>query len=958
MAVPIFLLVVGSLTGRAGADAGCRPLRTIVYAATGSMTVAQAFASDPSPCAEYFVSVPPLAADKTQMRSGVAPEIRALGSSFHALAEVNVTAWQGWVTSTGNSWYQAGVEARTRMDAAGFDVSAGDSWAVNELSSAVRSGAGPSRQNIRDLVHGLYDGDGSEPATRGVVFVSGIGQPTASLGTYKANLESWLQDSGFWGAMNAYVSDFLQESYGDVRDYGVAGADVPTRLGYLNEYLEHVLQLASVSPAAGAAALSYLQSGYAPLANAAWAWSSGFGFTAVPYDQMEDYVSAQVDAVRSYEAGLGWSSDRVGFAWDPSNTLGLSSSDFAGESAALLARLAAAIAASADPAAPGAGACQPPWCTATVDGAAFTGAWSTFSSWTPTGPEFASSPVTVTAGTAGGPMSVETQIGGIVTTLPLDTTIGLSSSSTGGSFSTSPSGPWTATLALTIPAGSNDATFYMRDTQVGNPTVVATIGSQTATQLEIVTAPAAPLALSGAGNTATYAVGGPAVPVDPGLIVTDSQSTTLASATVAISAGSSPGDTLVATTTGTAITASYSAGTLTLSGTDSLADYQAVLQSVRFSGTAASAGTRTVLWTADDNTNTASAETTILYTTAPGAPVGAAAQAADGQATVSFDAPASDGGTPITAYTVTSAPAGLSAGGTGSPITVTGLTDGTSYNFTVTATNAAGTSPPSTSSNSVTPLAPTGSGGGGGGGGGGNAPNLSGSLGGPSTATLGSTVSLTMNIANKGGTAFDTTLTLTTSGLGNLSAQAVWGLGAGCSVTGTTVTCDLASLPTGPAIPVAVITATIAGLPASANASMTTVLADSDPSDNQAAWSVQASQPISAPVTPIEKPPPPIKRAPAKTSKLTVAVRPGAKAGSVRIKGLRKTHLFKSGSSATVIATAKPGWRFRYWASACSGKRHRPTPRCTVTMNRSKTVTAVFVRELARTKRTKKTTGT
>ena len=56
---------------------------------------------------------------------------------------------------------------------------AGDTWAVNELSSAVRVGTGASRQNMRDLVHGLYDGDGGPPA-KGVVFVTGIGQPTAS----------------------------------------------------------------------------------------------------------------------------------------------------------------------------------------------------------------------------------------------------------------------------------------------------------------------------------------------------------------------------------------------------------------------------------------------------------------------------------------------------------------------------------------------------------------------------------------------------------------------------------------------------------------------------------------------------------------------------------------------------------------------------------------------------------
>ena len=386
-------------------------MRAVFYASTDWLPLAQALAANASPCASYYVSVPPLSADKTQMRSGVASQIRALGPSFHALAEVNVSAWQGWVTSTGGSWYQAGVEARTRMAAAGFDLSAGDAWAVNEFSSAVRSGSGATRQNMRDLVHGLFDGSG--PATKGVVFVEGIGQPTVSLSTYKANLESWLQDAGFWGDMSAYMSDFLQENYGDIRDYGVAGADLPTRLGYLNAYLEHELQLASVGPASAAAAQSYLGASYAPLANAAWAWSSGFGYTAAPHDQMEDFVSAQVDAIRSYDASIGWSTDRVGFAWDPSHSLGLSADDFSTETAAIRARLAAAIEASSDPAAPGAGACAPPWCTAAVAGAAFNPAWGTFSTWTPTSLAFASSPQTVTAGTATGAISLQLQIGGM-----------------------------------------------------------------------------------------------------------------------------------------------------------------------------------------------------------------------------------------------------------------------------------------------------------------------------------------------------------------------------------------------------------------------------------------------------------------------------------------------------------------------------------------------------------------
>jgi hypothetical protein len=93
----------------------------------------------------------------------------------------------------------------------------------------------------------------------------------------------------------------------------------------------------------------------------------------------------------------------------------------------------------------------------------------------------------------------------------------------------------------------------------------------------------------------------------------------------------------------------------------------------------------------------------------PDAPTIGTAVAGDAQATVSFTAPSSDGGSVITSYTATSSPGGiietLSQSGSGS-IIVTGLTNGTAYTFTVTATNAIGTSVASGASNSVT-LYPT-----------------------------------------------------------------------------------------------------------------------------------------------------------------------------------------------------------------------------------------------------------
>src|SRR3954447_7086405 len=155
----------------AAASADCAPARAVLYAGTDWLRLATKLAANPSPRAQYFVSVPPLAADKSQPRADQAWRIRALGPAFHALAEINVTGWTAWVGANGGDWHAAGVEARRRMAAAGYDVAAGDTWVVNELSSAVRQGTGAARTNMRAFVRGLYEGDGTSPAARGAVFV-------------------------------------------------------------------------------------------------------------------------------------------------------------------------------------------------------------------------------------------------------------------------------------------------------------------------------------------------------------------------------------------------------------------------------------------------------------------------------------------------------------------------------------------------------------------------------------------------------------------------------------------------------------------------------------------------------------------------------------------------------------------------------------------------------------------
>lgn len=88
----------------------------------------------------------------------------------------------------------------------------------------------------------------------------------------------------------------------------------------------------------------------------------------------------------------------------------------------------------------------------------------------------------------------------------------------------------------------------------------------------------------------------------------------------------------------------------------------------------------------------------------PGAPTSVSATAGNATATVTFVAPAFVGIPPLTGYLATSTPGSLTASGASSPLTVTGLSNGTAYTFDVQATN--GLFGPAGTSGSVTPSAP------------------------------------------------------------------------------------------------------------------------------------------------------------------------------------------------------------------------------------------------------------
>ena len=157
--------------------------------------------------------------------------------------------------------------------------------------------------------------------------------------------------------------------------------------------------------------------------------------------------------------------------------------------------------------------------------------------------------------------------------------------------------PATRTISVQVDDGtapSATATKGIALNAVNDPPVVTTTGT--------------PLAL---------AEGDPATVVDPGVTVTDVDDTDLDGATVSISTGFDAGDVLGFTDTA-AITGTYTAGTgmLALTGTASLAEYQAALRSITFSGTSDTpTAAKVVTFVADDGTTASAAATRDLTVT-------------------------------------------------------------------------------------------------------------------------------------------------------------------------------------------------------------------------------------------------------------------------------------------------------------------------------------------------------
>lgn len=363
------------------------------------LELGQAIADDYSQCAEYFITVLPADGDRTQLRPRARfDEIRALNPRIHPVAEIRWTfppmgGWREWVVGghpdwrPGNTFYQAGVTARRRMAQRGLDVTAGETWAFNELTPAVLENAPGARAEVLEFMRGLYDGAPGMPKARGIVFNVGIPSDSTvdEVSAYKAKMRDWLTDESFWSELDVYADVFANEVYASALNWGVSGAPLARRAESLNDYFHHMTALAEAGPPSAEAARRFLRRTYLPLGNAIWPSPDVGDTDLLSAKDMSRFVSTQVYAVRHYANSHPHTAPqgRIGFGWAP--IAGVEPYSVPGRDM-LRTRLASAIHESSERGTNSQmGACGPPgehvWCTGDVPGASLNEAWKIFGSW-------------------------------------------------------------------------------------------------------------------------------------------------------------------------------------------------------------------------------------------------------------------------------------------------------------------------------------------------------------------------------------------------------------------------------------------------------------------------------------------------------------------------------------------------------------------------------------------------
>jgi hypothetical protein len=393
--------------------AGCTKQVDIVFWTGNSWRPLMfALAANPSPCADYYISIPPLDGANTELRAGsIYRQVRDLGPQFHSVVEMRLggpTAWaRAWVQAGNGSWYDAGVEHRRRMAARNIQPELGHTWLLNEFDYTTRRDQavhadgltpGYTRAAMRELVRGLYEGAPGMAPAPGIVEI-GISQSHQNLPdvpAYKEEMKDWLLDSDFWAAMEGKVPWLAHEVYADTRYHGVPGTRLEHRRRHLVDYQQHLFDLVKAGGPRVPQARAFFDESFMPFTNGggyvalggdAFNFESGHGNTEVPLDQMMKFVSEQVNAVEFYAERRfdAAATRRIGFSWQPVNRFQLPDAEFDAQIEALAAHVAGVLAATYGPGGTSKSACLREtgldWCAMERADAAFTDAWKLFNVW-------------------------------------------------------------------------------------------------------------------------------------------------------------------------------------------------------------------------------------------------------------------------------------------------------------------------------------------------------------------------------------------------------------------------------------------------------------------------------------------------------------------------------------------------------------------------------------------------
>jgi hypothetical protein len=351
--------------------------QVVTYNPRGWQPLLDTLAANQTPCAQYYIVLPPISDKITPRGRRLVQAVRRKGPNFHPVAEFS---WTFWSRQPG-TWYAKGVTFRRKMAAAGYDPRRGETWAINELPSTIRSRA-ETRQKARDLIRGLYTGPPGSTPSAGAVFIVGVGQAMRNFGPYKASLRGWLQDAGFWTAITPHVAFWGQEVYASCSRVCAPGPRVriAERSTAINDFAQHIPKLAYAGPPGAAAARAFFDRAWTPVLTSFWRDPVGYGSNTIPLDTMMKFVSLEAYAARAWAGPRPYPDGRVGFAWNQAPK-GASPA----ETKLLATRLAQAIQGAYGDGGTAAKACSPngayTWCAPQLPGAAFNPGWKTFETW-------------------------------------------------------------------------------------------------------------------------------------------------------------------------------------------------------------------------------------------------------------------------------------------------------------------------------------------------------------------------------------------------------------------------------------------------------------------------------------------------------------------------------------------------------------------------------------------------